>query len=343
MKMNQTLPISGEIKTVASKHIAMTQVINCAGESKIINKGKINNEILLQGKLVNLKLPSGILLFGGRTIEQDSRTVLGRAGQSLSICVVLAGSLSFSYGDRSFELISQQGNSHAVAVRLKHGIPFTRTLKLNQYIKKLHIVLTPEWFERQGSALKSLPLAQLQAHLNAVYWHPSLDITRNINKFLDTTVTDWTQAFQAERLVSLILQDMLEGLTVNTQTTGQGSGINAESSHENKKHNSTIGLVVNYLEENLHRDIKLNELADVQAMSVSSLQRKFKAEFGITIALYIKERRLEHVMAGIRSCNIKCVAEAAYQAKYLHNSNFVTAFKKKFSITPGELIQQYQS
>ena len=80
MKIEQTGKSSNKGVVVGAQHIAMTEVVN---GTQIINRGKIKNEVLIKGKLVNLKLPSGILLFGGSTLEQDSRTVLGRAGQSL--------------------------------------------------------------------------------------------------------------------------------------------------------------------------------------------------------------------------------------------------------------------
>ena len=337
MKIEQTGKSSNKGVVVGAQHIAMTEVVN---GTQIINRGKIKNEVLIKGKLVNLKLPSGILLFGGSTLEQDSRTVLGRAGQSLSICLVLEGKLNFSYGDSAFELQGKEGKAHAVAVRLKHGIPFTRTLKLNQHIKKLHIVLTPEWFTLQGCQLQGLPLARLQTHLAAFYWTPSTDVVMAINNFFIEELPEWQIAFSAERIVSLILQQMLKLLVENNSLSNSDTEV---ENHDKPHNNKAIGLVVNYLEEQLHNDINLTELAYSQAMSMSSLQRKFKAEFGVTIAVYIKARRLEHVMAGIKSGQINCVAEAAYQAKYQHSSNFVTAFKKKFAVTPGELMQRYKN
>lgn len=338
MEMKQIVKMSKPALSIGNQHVVMTKTVNCANGIKVVNKGKIENEVLIQGDLVNLTLPSGILFFGGTSLELDGRTVLGRAGQSLSICVVLDGELDFSYGERSFKVRAEGGMAQAVAVRLKHGTAFTRTLKLNQHIKKLHLVLTPEWFKLQGTALSQLPLAQLQAHLSSFNWQPSSEVVTVINQFFNHSLADWQVAFSAERLASLILQQMLEALATEKPLMPEPTLLD----HKKLHHNNPIGLVVNYLEAQLHNDINLTELAHNQAMSVSSLQRKFKAEFGITIAFYIKERRLEQVMAGIKSGHITCIAEAAYQSKYQHTSNFVTAFKKKFAVTPGELIQHYQ-
>lgn len=81
---------------------------------------------------------------------------------------------------------------------------------------------------------------------------------------------------------------------------------------------------------------KLNQVASDMGMSVSNLQRVFRASYGQTIGEYIRQRRLEIARDAIVR-ERKSIGEAAYLAGYLHTSNFTNAFKRLFGVPPGTL------
>lgn len=93
---------------------------------------------------------------------------------------------------------------------------------------------------------------------------------------------------------------------------------------------------MSYIEANLDQALSVSHLAKFSAMSISSLQHKFKNSLGISVLSYIRRRRLniakQQLEAGLMS-----ISEAAYNAGYRHPSNFTSAFKKAFGMPPQHL------
>ncbi|MED5433037.1 MAG: helix-turn-helix transcriptional regulator, partial [Pseudomonadota bacterium] len=61
-----------------------------------------------------------------------------------------------------------------------------------------------------------------------------------------------------------------------------------------------------------------------------------RQHFQMTPAAYIRQRRLERAQDLLRRQQLS-IGEAAYLAGYRHPSNFITAYKRAFGTTPGEL------
>ena len=87
--------------------------------------------------------------------------------------------------------------------------------------------------------------------------------------------------------------------------------------------------------------VSLEEIANTIGLSISTLQRRFKKDYGTTVVDYIRQKRLEKARTAI-AINGLSIGEAAYQAGYNHSSNFITAFKKRFNITPASLLKSHQ-
>ena len=86
-----------------------------------------------------------------------------------------------------------------------------------------------------------------------------------------------------------------------------------------------------------HQDYHLAQLARDAAMSPSSLRTKFQRCYGCSIFDYLRRCRLEHAKTHLR--NGYSVQQAAHACGYGHASNFSTAFKRAFGITPQQLIK----
>ena len=82
--------------------------------------------------------------------------------------------------------------------------------------------------------------------------------------------------------------------------------------------------------------MSVETVARATAMSSSALQRRFRRDTGLTVFEYVRSRRLEKVRDVLRQEDMS-VSEAAFLAGYNHTSNFITAFRRQFGVTPGEL------
>jgi len=89
----------------------------------------------------------------------------------------------------------------------------------------------------------------------------------------------------------------------------------------------------NIVENNLVRGLSLEELAFLANRSLSAFKRDFEKAYGLSPQKYIRERKLELACAEL--ANGKSASELYLDYGYQHVSNFNTAFKRKYGVTPA--------
>lgn len=94
--------------------------------------------------------------------------------------------------------------------------------------------------------------------------------------------------------------------------------------------------VRNYILANLAKTLTIEAIARENGASVSSVQRHFKQQFGMTVFEFIRRKRLEAARDALEGRGVT-VAEAAWIAGYTSPSSFITAFKKTYGTCPGDM------
>lgn len=93
----------------------------------------------------------------------------------------------------------------------------------------------------------------------------------------------------------------------------------------------------NILQQSMHQKTpSIASIARQVAINQYKLRVGFQAFFHTGITKWVKEQRMQHAKYLILHSN-KPVKEIAALVGYPHTANFITAFKKRFNITPGEL------
>jgi len=87
------------------------------------------------------------------------------------------------------------------------------------------------------------------------------------------------------------------------------------------------------IEDHLYHNLTLEELAFLANRSLSSFKRDFERTYGISPQKYIRESKLEAARAELESGKQASQLYTAYG--YDNLSNFSSAFKRKFGVTPG--------
>jgi len=87
--------------------------------------------------------------------------------------------------------------------------------------------------------------------------------------------------------------------------------------------------------------ISLQEIAYRLNMSVSTLQRRFKSLFGMTVIEYARIERLEKAKKSMINDDLS-IGEVAYISGYHHTSNFISAFTKYYEVSPTNYKKQYE-
>lgn len=94
--------------------------------------------------------------------------------------------------------------------------------------------------------------------------------------------------------------------------------------------------VRNFILANLSTTLTIETIARESGASVSSVQRHFKQQFGVTVFEFIRRKRLEAARDALEGRGVT-VAEAAWIAGYTSPSGFITAFKKAYGTCPGDV------
>ena len=105
-----------------------------------------------------------------------------------------------------------------------------------------------------------------------------------------------------------------------------------------------LNKMIQYIEEHLTEKIEYKELAKLVGVSEYSLQRIFMFLTNVSLAEYIRKRRLSKAYEELKKSDIKIIDLAT---KYQYDSaiSFSRAFKNLFGITPSECktnIKEYK-
>jgi len=98
-------------------------------------------------------------------------------------------------------------------------------------------------------------------------------------------------------------------------------------------------LIKNFVDENYHKNIKVEEIGKLIGINQNKIRKEFKAQYHITVSDYIAELRMLKAKKMIINKEIM-IKEIAIECGYDYVQNFTRAFKKKFGISPEKLRTQ---
>lgn len=101
----------------------------------------------------------------------------------------------------------------------------------------------------------------------------------------------------------------------------------------------SIQKAINYIEEHLHESITMEQIAQEVNTSVFHFQRTFSILTDMSIADYIRRRRLTLAAQELINTDSK-VIDIAYKYGYDSPEAFTKAFRKQHNVTPSEVRKQ---
>ncbi len=108
-----------------------------------------------------------------------------------------------------------------------------------------------------------------------------------------------------------------------------------EAPIQDPRQDPRIRIVLDFLNANLHRRIRLIELAEVAKISPSRLSHLFKTEMGLSPGQYLMRLRMRkagNLLATSRLSVKQIMALVGYDNK----SHFVRHFRRSFDLAPSE-------
>lgn len=102
------------------------------------------------------------------------------------------------------------------------------------------------------------------------------------------------------------------------------------------KYFDKLQYTLDYIENNIDKDITLENIAKNVAISKYYFHRIFKNIFGISATEYIRKRRLSIAAKSLLGSNLR-VIDVAFDAKYSSQEAFTRSFKKMFGFSPKNI------
>ena len=162
-------------------------------------------------------------------------------------------------------------------------------------------------------------------------FHPLKNRVLNTSKELDTLVEQMLEIWHQKptELQALRLQTSLLSLLLNLKQLGQQH----EADHIADTDESLLSTVNQLMAKWRGRPVSIEEIAAATKYSASRLRVVFKQAAGIPLGSYLKNYRLNHAMALLRTSSMS-ITEIATQAGFASPQAFSRSFRKETGKTP---------
>lgn len=203
-------------------------------------------------------------------------------------------------------------------------------LHANRPVRTVELVMTPEWF-RSSARTGGSTFDPLQAAME----QPLSIRRRALDAGLKQVAWQVLRPPPVPELAALVLESRaLDLLVALTDSFGDADmlGVDALRTRDRDR----IMAVRARIDADPATVSSLGMLAEEFAMSASKLKRDFFSAFSSCAGAYVNERRLMLGRSLVEHEGLS-VSEAAYRAGYGHPSNFSTAFRRRFGVSPSSL------
>lgn len=288
-----------------------------------------DDEPLLTGPTFYIRsLQPGLVLHCAqvRDLKDFSTQVLQQPGIKLTL--LTAGATQLAYGRRHYHLGPQarpDARNHAALVALAEPDTFRRQWRRGREERKISLTLKPEWLEQTGlGQFGGQPLAEFAAeHMAERSWLPSTQAVLAAERIL-----------QPPPLLPALRDLFVQARCLDIVTEALGI-IACQSACESStpRQRQRIARLRELLDSGAADNWSLQYIASQMGSNPTSLQRAFRAETGLTIFDYQRRRRMQHAYLILRR-DAASVERAAALAGYGSATNFATAFKRIYGITP---------
>lgn len=332
MIMNQ---ISSDRSISRSELVTLTEGSN-SGFKLVEPLELADSDAVVRGDIRYLRLRSGLTMHCSDTLEICNLTTQVVQEAGLSCFLFLEGNVEMRLGSRSFRLGSSTDASGAhspggMIINCVEPEILTRASEKGRHIRKLVISVPADWHEG-GTGLEasdeSAFLRFCTTHLASSVWKPS-----------PRAVSLAEQILRSSAYPDVLQRLLIESRCLEIIGEAFSSLISEAGLHQyplRTRDHDRVRIIAEQLKAGNFLAGSIEEIAREAGMSTSSLQRHFRAAFGMTVFEFIRNEKLNEAWRLLMQEGIS-VGEAAYRAGYSSAANFTTAFKRRFGVLPKHL------
>tara|TARA_Y100000034_G_scaffold130950_1_gene190626 strand:- start:47 stop:1027 length:981 start_codon:yes stop_codon:yes gene_type:complete len=317
-----------------SKQKLKNKILQAGYDGSTIQESGQSSNTLLSGALNFTKLQNGVSLHFANTYESSETVSSCEIADLISFNILFAGRLSFAINEQRYQFDAT--TSEKIFINIINGKQtFSRFLSLNNNLKKLNLCVSKAWLIQRcpHEQEKSLILS-LFRDKHAVYeLSCSEKLKEQALQLCSINVNDSlkSQLF-LEAQATLFISELLSLL--KTRVARPVSSTKSYTTKPKRQFDKEVLPL-------LYCDFTVKQISNKLGTSESTMQRYFKQHFQMSVLEFIREKKLEKARRML-VIERKSIGEAAYYSGYKHVSNFVTAFKKQFAVTPRELLKQHE-
>ncbi|MBE4963615.1 AraC family transcriptional regulator [Enterobacter cloacae complex sp. P24RS] len=276
---------------------------------------QVSGSPVLQGNVEEITLSSGISLTHSDVHVLQPYETTSRQSSPLYMLVVLEGCVTIALNGIDYHVCPGM----AFSARLSEEQVMSARHDADSSLKTLSFGVYPHEAGREA-LLESLLLEWQNLNTPTFVWH--------VPEFVMSGI----QHAQQQRGSVLARKLLLEGLMY--QLLGHGLNQRQQPCPSRPEY-ARLERVRSMLEQSPERDHTLAQLAALAAMSPSSLRSKFRQRYGCTLFDYLRDCRL--ALARRYLLEGHSVQQAAWMCGYQHATNFATAFRRHYGISPGDV------
>jgi AraC-like DNA-binding protein len=277
---------------------------------------------VVQGKIEEMYLSSGIFLSNSDidVLQPYESESLGLT--PLFVLVVLEGSVS----------IWTEGREHVVRAGMALRTSLNRRLAMgathaaNQHLRTLTLAINLNRLQTNPALVALMQTWMMQPEETTDIWHIPNHLQVGLQQGLEQK---WTGLQRQLVLEGLALQLLAHSLSP-VETVRHKDAVLAPSER------MRLEAVREALQQRPAEEHTLQVLAELAAMSPSSLRAKFRQAYGQSVFDYLRDCRLHQAWQYLEQGY--SVQQAAHLCGYHHATNFATAFRRRYGISPSALV-----
>ncbi len=209
-----------------------------------------------------------------------------------------------------------------------------------QALVLMNLLVRPSYFLHDGSALQSVegfadlfePLTRSDAEKRSV-------ASLHLNQVQLLQIKDLLQSVQNE-IVSQYLGSSIQIDSMLSQVLLYLLRVHANPEFPSGNSQNNVALMVSYMDKNFRKEITMDDLTELGAMSESSVLRAFKKVTGYAPFAYQMRLRLFAAINELVNTSVD-ITQIAYDCGFNDSNYFSRCFKKFLNMTPREYRKNF--
>lgn len=291
-----------------------------------------------QGVLRYAQLQNGLSMHCTDGTHTQSICTHSSISPRINLLVILKGQCHAIYGDKPFtfgnDLTNSTVSSEVSLVAFSEHESFQRVADKGEHVSKLVLGLEQQWLENAG-------LSCCEDYQQIIdFQQKHLTQQRVLNC---ATIESITQRILMTEPDNFCQRLLIQGLTIELASTAlnllnpkhQQSAVSLNP-YEQKRIRQVIELLKACQSAS---ELSLDEISRQVGSNSTTLQQHFRLATGMSIFEYLRTDKLTQAKTALETQHIS-ITEAALLAGYASSSNFATAFKRLFGLTPRQVQRQ---